>query len=432
MQHPFSDKQLEFLINSTARWNLAHGSVRSGKTVCTTFRFMQAVHECPDSDIAMIGHTATTIYENVVRMIMESPTLAIFRPFCTWFPSKRELRYRDKKIATIGAKDEGSVGLIQGRTLSLVYCDEMTLYPESVIQMINSRLSNPHSMGFASMNPAQPTHILKSWVDKAEAGDKNYYSLHFTVEDNPRLPKAYVEMLKNSSSGVFYKRNYLGLWCQAEGAIFEFFDKNIHTCRRIPPNEYWIASIDCGQVNAFACLLIGVSTGKYTQEDPHWCVQKEFYWDPKKKGRQKTNYEFADDVKEFLEPYGVKNVYIDPSAEDFQLELRKRGFHPVHAKNDVENGIKKMTSAVYNGRVSIHEGCVNLIKEIEGYVWDPKAAKDGYDEPLKLNDHAIDALRYAIATHKANNFDEQEYYRKQEEFMKQKYWGQNDGYSFRR
>lgn len=429
MQYPFSEKQLEFLINSTSKWNLAHGSVRSGKTVITAFRFMQAVHECPDSDIAMIGHTATTIYENVVRMIMESPTMEIFKPFCTWFPSKRELRYRDKKIATIGAKDEGSVGLIQGRTLSLVYCDEMTLYPESVIQMINSRLSNSHSMGFASMNPTHPSHILKSWIDKAEAGNPNYYSLHFTVEDNPRLPKDYVEMLKNDSSGVFYKRNYLGLWCQAEGAIFEFFDKDVHVVRREPPNEYWIAAIDCGQVNAFACLLIGVSSGKYSQEPPHWCVHKEFYWDPKKKGRQKTNYEFADDVKSFLEPYGVRNIYIDPSAEDMQLELRKRGLHPVHAKNDVENGIKKMTSAVYNGFVSIHNSCVNLIREIEGYVWDPKAAKDGYDEPLKLNDHAIDALRYAIATHRTNNYDEYQENRKHEQYLRNKF--HPGGYGFR-
>ena len=428
MQHPFADKQLEFLLNSTAKWNLAHGSVRSGKTVCTAFRFMQAVHQCPDSDIAMIGHTATTIYENVVRMIMESPTLEIFRPFCTWFPSKRELRYLDKKIATIGAKDEGSVGLIQGRTLSLVYCDEMTLYPESVIQMINSRLSNPHSMGFASMNPTHPSHILKTWIDRAEAKDPNYYALHFTVEDNPRLPKDYVDMLKNASSGVFYKRNYLGLWCQAEGAIFEFFDKDIHVVRRSPPNEYWIAAIDCGQVNAFACLLIGVSSGKYSQDPPHWCVQKEFYWDPKKKGRQKTNYEFADDVKSFLEPYGVKQIYIDPSAEDMQLELRKRGMHPIHAKNDVENGIKKMTSAVFNGFVSIHESCTNLIREIEGYVWDPKAAKDGYDEPLKLNDHAVDALRYAIATHRTNNYDEYEESRKQEQFLRNKYHPGGYGY----
>lgn len=158
MIEPLSPKQLEFIINSTAHWNLAHGSVRSGKTVGTLFRFMQAVNDCPTSDIAMIGHTSTTIYQNAVRLIMESPQMAIYRPFCTWFPSKHELRFKDKTICTIGAKDEGSIGIIQGRTLSLAYCDEMTLYPESIIDMIDTRLSPSHSMGFASMNPSHPNH----------------------------------------------------------------------------------------------------------------------------------------------------------------------------------------------------------------------------------------------------------------------------------
>jgi hypothetical protein len=43
---------------------------------------------------------------------------------------------------------------------------------------------------------------------------------------------------------------------------------------------------------------------------------------------------------------------------------------------------------------------VNLIREIEGYVWDSKEAEKGYDEPLKKDDHAVDALRYAVKTHK--------------------------------
>jgi PBSX family phage terminase large subunit len=404
MQQPLSKKQLEFILNSTAHWNLAHGSVRCGKTVGITFRFMQAVNDCPDSAIAMIGHTATTIYENVVRLIMESPQLAIFRPYCTWFPSKRELRFKDKVIATIGAKDEGAIGLIQGRTLSLAYCDEMTLYPESIIDMIDTRLSNSWSMGFASMNPSHPKHKLKEWIDKGEAGDSNYYALHFTLDDNPYLPQDYKDRIKNSLSGIFYKRNYLGLWCLAEGAIFDFFDRKIHVIKR-PPRyvDYWIAGIDYGTSNAFACVLVGISTGKQDQTGRRMWVEKEYYWDPKKKGRQKTNSEFARDVQAFLEPYGVSKVYLDPSAEAFQLELRRLGLHTIHAYNDVENGIQKMTNEMAQGNLFVCEECVNLIREIESYVWDTKAAERGYDEPLKKDDHAVDALRYAIASHKVNN-----------------------------
>lgn len=406
MQAPLSDKQLEFVFNSTAKWNLAHGPVRSGKTVGTLFRFMQAVNACPDSFIYMVGHSSDTIYRNAVKLIFESKEMAIYRPFCTWLSGKRQIKFKDKTIQTLGAKDEGAIGSFQGNTWSLGYCDEITLYPESIIDMIDTRLSLPHSMGFASMNPSHPNHKVKKWIDKAEAGDVNYYSLQFMLEDNPYVDEDYKSRIRNSLSGLFYKRNYLGLWCLAEGAIFDFFDRSIHVLRRPPTAaEYWIASIDYGSVNAFCCLLIGVSTGRYTQTGKKLWVEKEYYWDPKKKGRQKVNSEFAEDVEKFLEPYAVKNIYIDPSAEAFQLELRKRGMHVVHANNDVENGIQVMTSEMKKGNLFVCEECVETIREIEGYVWDSKAADRGYDEPMKKDDHACDALRYAINTHKVSIYE---------------------------
>lgn len=400
---PISKKQMEFILNSTRKWNLAHGSVRSGKTVGTLFRFMEAVNACPDSQIWMVGHSSDTIYQNAIRLLLESDQLAIFRPFCTWYSGKRQLMFRDKTISTLGAKDEGAIGSFQGKTFSLVYCDEMTLYPESIIDMIDTRLSNPHSMGFASMNPSHPNHKIKQWIDKAEAGDPNYYSLHFTLDDNPYVDEQYKQRIRDSLSGLFYKRNYLGLWCLAEGAIFDFFDRKIHVVKRPPAAaEYWVAGIDYGSVNPFSCILVGVNTGRYTQTGKRMWVEKEYYWDPKKTGRQKVNSEFANDVQEFLEPYNVRNIYIDPSAEAFQLELRKKGMHVVHANNDVENGIQIMTSEMKKGNLYVCDECVNTIREIESYVWDPKAASRGEDQPMKKDDHAVDALRYVIASHKVN------------------------------
>lgn len=422
MVEPLSPRQMQFICESTAHWNLAHGSVRSGKTVGTLFRFMQACVNCPDSQIFMAGFTSETIYQNAIRLIMESPQLSVFRPFCTWYSGKRQLKFQDKTIQTLGAKDEGAIGQFQGKTMSLLYGDEMTLWPESIVDMADTRLSNPWSQGFGSMNPAQPTHKLKQWIDKAESGDKNYYALHFTLDDNPFVDEAYKQRIRDSLSGLFYKRNYLGLWCLAEGAIFDFFDRKIHVVRRPPASaDYWIAAIDYGTVNAFCCLLIGVSTGKYTQTGKRLWVEKEYYWDPKVQGRQKVNSEFADDVQQFLEPYGIKNIYLDPSAEAFQLELRKRGMHVTHANNAVEDGIQIMTSEMKKGNLFVCEECVNTIREIESYVWDPKLAAKGEDAPMKKDDHSIDALRYAIASHKVAVYDPYAETKTQSEWMKNKY-----------
>src|SRR5271166_1057848 len=151
---PLAPKQIEFIKNANAKWNLAHGAVRSGKTVGTLFKFMREVTFCPDSQIFMVGHSSETIYHNAIRLLLESDQLSIFRPYCVWVAGKRQLKFRDKTITTLGAKDEGAIGQFQGKTMSLVYCDEMTLYPESIIDMIDTRLSNPWSKGYASMNPS--------------------------------------------------------------------------------------------------------------------------------------------------------------------------------------------------------------------------------------------------------------------------------------
>jgi len=197
-----------------------------------------------------------------------------------------------------------------------------------------------------------------------------------------------------------------GLWCLAEGAIFDFFDKNIHVVHK-PPRaaDYWIASIDYGVSNAFACLIIGVSTGKYTQTGKCLWVEKEYYWDCKKTGRQKLNSEFARDVEEFLEPYAVRGIYIDPSALSMKLELQRKGMHVIEANNDVFNGISLMTSEMGKGNLFICKDCPNLIREVENYVWDSKKGVKGDDEPVKKGDHAVDALRYAIASHKVSIYE---------------------------
>lgn len=411
-----SKKQIRYITESTKKVNLAHGAVRSGKTIVNTFRVMQAVNDCPDSQIWFVGHTSSTVYDNIIRLITESPApgspdpLAIYRPFSKWFKGDRELEFIDskkriKRISTVGAKDSGALGAIAGKTMSIVYCDEMTLFPKVIIDMISTRISNPHSMLFATMNPSYPSHILKTWIDKARDGDPDYYEMQFLLEDNPYVDDGYKNRIKNSLSGVFYKRNYLGEWTLAEGAIFDFFDRSIHVVSR-PPRaaDYWIVGVDYGTNNAFAAVLVGINCGMYSQELPMWWVEKEYYWDYSKRGFQKTSSEFAKDLKRWIEPYSVKSIYIDPSAANFRLDLQKLGMHPVNAFNDVNEGIIKTIDLVKGGRLFICSECTNLIREMESYVWHPKCIEKGEDEPLKMDDHAVDALRYAVNTHKPQRF----------------------------
>jgi len=89
---------------------------------------------------------------------------------------------------------------------------------------------------------------------------------------------------------------------------------------------------------------------------------------------------------------------VDPAAASFIAELQKRRHTVLKAKNDVEDGIRRVGTLLNLGKLIFSSSCVNTIKEFASYIWDPKAAKRGEDKPIKQHDHAMDAVRYFCYT----------------------------------
>ena len=63
----FSDKAVDFIDNSNAFINIAHGSVRSGKTIAATWRFLLHIGELEYDEFMISGKTRDTIERNVIR-----------------------------------------------------------------------------------------------------------------------------------------------------------------------------------------------------------------------------------------------------------------------------------------------------------------------------------------------------------------------------
>nr|WP_282916569.1 hypothetical protein [Streptomyces exfoliatus] len=81
--------------------------------------------------------------------------------------------------------------------------------------------------------------------------------------------------------------------------------------------------------------------------------------------------------------------------------LRRDRLTPTPANNAVLDGIRTMSSLLSAGKLVVHSSCKALIGEMPGYAWDDKAAEKGEDKPIKVADHGVDALRYAIFTTRA-------------------------------
>lgn len=394
-----SPKQLEFIQSvkhGRAKINIAHGSVRGGKTWAASVAFTHLCLECPDNNIIMIGNSFSTIVENVVKLIKDE----LYPGYCVWEPGNQVLKIGNKSVRVIGANDERAVRAIQGNTHSLAYVDEMTTIPASFLDMLETRLSNNWSRMIATCNPSSPLHMIKTKY--IESTDKDYvYSCHFEIDDNPALSERTKNDLKTKYTGLFYKRYILGLWVMAEGSIYADFDRKTHVTDRWTAADEYIVGVDYGSTNPFAALLIGFKRG----HTPRFCVLKEFYWDSAKTFRQKSPSEYADDLFRMIELYPIAGVYIDPSATPFILELKRKKIHCIEADNDVFPGIQFVSNLISNHQLVFAPSCRNTLRELEMYVWDSKKALRGDEEPVKMNDHAMDALRYALYTRFGGKMD---------------------------
>lgn len=400
---PFSNKQLKVLT-----WWLpespvhdkdgiiADGAIRSGKTLSMSLSFvMWAMESFTQQNFGMCGKTIGSFRRNVLfwlKLMLRSRGYKVkdHRADNLVLVSKNDVT---NYFYIFGGKDERSQDLIQGITLAGVFFDEVALMPESFVNQATGRCSVDGSKFWFNCNPDGPYHWFKvNWIDRTV--ELNLLHLHFTMEDNLSLSEKIKARYRAMYSGVFYQRYILGLWVVAEGVIYDMFNAAKHTVQTLADliTDTYYVSIDYGTQNATVFLLWCKNrSGK-------WICIKEYYYSGRDETTQKTDGEYADDLKTFLGDINPKSIIIDPSAASFIAELRKRGYKIKKAKNEVLDGIRFVAMLLNQEKIAFSDACKNTILEFNSYIWDVKASAKGEDKPIKQHDHAMDAVRYFCYT----------------------------------
>lgn len=392
-----SKKQLISYGTSNKKWNVWEGAVRSGKTVATIWRWILYIATAPPGALIMIGYTSSSLYRNVIEPMQE-----LLGDQMRYYPSKQIVVLFGRKIHCLYAKNSDAAGRLRGLTCAGCLGDEITLWHPSVFHMLQSRLSVPGAKAFLTTNPDSPFHwFKKDFLDiKKIQPYLNRYV--FRLEDNEWLMRnnpGYIEELKSGykPGSLHYLRFIEGLWTMAEGIIYDMFEENIHivddSCD-IPHIDNWFVSVDYGTQNPCVFLLIGESSD-YLGRKTYWILD-EYWYCGREKGKQKSPDTYAKDMKKWLDGIEPYNIYVDPSEAAFIQTLREKGLTQTKkADNDVSNGIKLYSIMLNKNRVKIHKRCKNFIQEHGVYIWNPKSFED---EPLKENDHSMDAVRYFFNT----------------------------------
>ena len=367
------------------------GAVRSGKTMAMGLSFFLWAFATFDKQrFGICGKTISSLRRNVLAEIL--PKLEGLG--ATWKEKRTEnlviVRFlgRENRFYIFGGRDESSASLIQGITFAGILLDEVALMPQSFVEQACARCSVAGSRLWFNCNPAGPSHwFYRSWILEAEK--RNCLRLHFTMEDNPSLTEEIRQRYQRLYTGVFYRRFILGQWAQAEGRVYDFFEPEM--VKPVPqgPFDKWYVSCDYGTVNPTSMGLWGRCRGI-------WYRVKEFYFSSRREMRQMTDEEYAQALADLAGERHLTAVIVDPSAASFIEVLRRKGWAVRKADNDVLSGIRLTSDCLKDGRIVICEGCADVLREMDEYVWD--LSSGAKDRVRKEHDHAMDDMRYFVST----------------------------------
>jgi len=418
---PFCEKQTEYIKRCYHNWlNIAEGGKRAGKNVINLIAWADTLENHPDKLHLAGGVSVASSKLNII----DSNGYGLKN----WFVGRcRSGKYeerdalfiytlngQEKIILISGGGKEGDEKYIKGNSYGTAYITEVNECAKSFVKEVFDRtISSSDRRIFLDLNPKPNLHwFYKDVLTVHQENALKYpdYRLnyeHFTLYDNLSLNnKNLREIIRTyDTSSIWYKRDILGLRISAEGAVYDMFnrDKHIITDESLKKEIWekgrlWYVSNDYGTGTVFVLGLFCIYQGKKY-------LVKSFYWDAKAEMRQKTDSEYAKDLKDMLElvkPRKMQAIIIPDDALSFIAECRKQNIGPIRVykrlPGSVIKRIRVQANALSKGEYFILDDSSNwpIIEEYPSYVWDPKAQERGEDAPLKQNDHGKDCEGYFL------------------------------------
>ena len=271
---------------------------------------------------------------------------------------------------------------LRGPSLSNWWGDEAALYDRAVWPVMLGRLREGGRAGHAWLTS---TPKGRNWLYERQ-GEMTLFRAH--TADNPYLDSGFVASLAATYTGLFARQELEGEFVTFEGLVYEDFDRGKHVVERGGPWARVILACDEGYTNPAVMLVIGAD------HDGRLHVLDEFY------RRRVLQGDVVAAATRLCHQYRIGEIVVDPSAAGLIAEMRADGLAVQEARNAVFDGIQRVKQALAcagdgRPRLTISPSCANTLAEMESYVW--KDGRDGVrDEPEKVNDHAMDALRYGV------------------------------------
>jgi phage terminase large subunit-like protein len=299
-----------------------------------------------------------------------------------------------------------------GSTLDRVHCDE----EPGVVHLKESRIRVMRREGqvLFSMTPVEGlSHMYEVFEDAIEVAEHSDDGMAITttdggitralvysdMDDNPWLTEASKAQALEGLSEEERRARKQGRFVAMSGLIYGRFDRDVHVIEpmdRLPDNVNVIVSIDPGF--RFAAAI----QWHYIDTKDNMVMFEELHL------HEHTIKQQCEQIHLVNAAYGVEPMYyvIDTAAANRnnitgrseQSEYADHGIVTIAAQKKVTAGINRCRERLDRRAFHVTSNCINFLKEIRQYRWKkpPKTESEGKAEPVKANDHQMDAWRYAV------------------------------------
>lgn len=378
------------IAKDTHRFRVVNCGRRFGKTILSVYEMVALASGKENGSVAYIAPT----YQQA-RDIAWNQLKAICRPVISGQANESRLEVnitnRFGGISRIVLRGWESVETLRGQAFDFLVLDEVSSYRNFWLnwqEVLRPTLTDRKGQCLFISTPRGFNHFYDLY--NLQVKDTDYASFHFTTYDNPYIPAEEIEKAKKELTENRFAQEYLADFRKTEGLVYKEFSRGQHVYvgdykDKMKGLAKTFGGVDFGFTNPAAVITI------LKDNDKRYFVTQEWYQ------RGQTDAQIAD----YVFALRWNECYPDPESAGGCEELKRRNVNTrevLKNKDSVRNGINVVRELFKSNRLFIHDSCRNLIWELETYSYpDRKPDHNEEENPIKENDHALDALRYALS-----------------------------------
>lgn len=294
-----------------------------------------------------------------------------------------------------GADNEDS---LRGAGIKGLVLDEYAFMKPNVWDLIlRPMLADSQGWAIFISTPDGFNHFydLQNYARRSDKLD--WWYSHATTYDNPHILPSEIEQIRDDTTEDQFAQEYLAEFKKMTGLVYKLFDRKTHVVKasELPDIRSCTLGfgIDFGFTNPTGVVFVMMDY------DANWWVFDEIY----KSGMTTDQTAAAIKAKmgkEFF-TYRVGDSAQAQEIANLNAYPYSMGIDPINkTKDSIESGIRLINDMLKlrdNGKpkLFVAENCEDLIYEFETYRYpEKKADKNESEQPMKENDHLLDALRY--------------------------------------